>query len=361
MREHLDEEHPVPRGSDVVLAERTFRSIDAAAWDTDVLASGGSFLGSWPVVRAERLIRRVRLFEFFVPAQGGPPLKVGQCAVAMARGEVRFLDRLHLAPAHRHLWDPCIHLVIERCGPAVYRYGSPWNHEGRQPATTLRAAGTGELSDIPFRVDLIDFGRWADFAAYRRSVSENIRRDYKKAVEASARVEIRYGLVALHDLLAFVRLRREVMLRNGEPFSPLLDYARHALKLACIGRLGFIATVKTGGQCHAAFFGVRFGDNFYHLAGGTEKNSQGFGSYLFLTLIEQWFTEHPRGRLYLGTHRGTSVDPKAYTRGNLLYRRKLRAASVEGTEFSVTLSSAAHASPIRSYKSSRIIGSGTTP
>jgi hypothetical protein len=337
VRDHRDGEHPVASGSDVVIAERTFRSIDAAAWDAFVLASSGSFLGSWSVVRAERLIRRVRCFEFLVPAQGGAPLKVGQCAVATVRGEVRFLDRLHLAPAHRHLWDRCLHLVVERCGPAVYRYGSPWNHEDRQPVTALGAAGAGNLSDIPFRVDLIDFGRWADFAAYRRSVSENIRRDYKKAVEASARVEIRYGLAAVHDLLAFVRLRREVMLRNGEPFSPLLDYVRHALKLACIGQLGFIATVKTGGRCHAAFFGVRFGDGFYHLAGGTAKNSQGFGSYLFLTLIEQWFTEHPRGRLYLGIHRGPSVDPSAYTRGNLLYRRKLRAASVEGAQFSATV------------------------
>jgi hypothetical protein len=341
VHEHQDREDPGSRAPGVVLAEKAFGSIDAAEWDDFVLSSGGSFLGSWSVVRAERLIRRVRLFEFVVPAQRGSPLKVGQCAVAMARGEVRFLDRLHLAPAHRGLWDRCIHLVTERCGPAVYRYGSPWNHEGRQPAASLGAAAAGDLSDIPFRVDLIDFGRWADFDAYRRDVSENIRRDYKKAVESSARVEIRYGLAAVRDLPGFIRLRREVMLRNGEPFSPLLDYVRHALKLACIGQLGFIATVKTGGQCHAAFFGVRFGDNFYHLAGGTEKNSQGFGSYLFLTLIEQWFTEHPRGRLYLGIHRGTSVDPKAYTRGNLLYRRKLRAASVEGAQFSVTVAQSA--------------------
>ena len=60
----------------------------------------------------------------------------------------------------------------------------------------------------------------------------------------------------------------------------------------------------------------------------------GYGSYLFLTLIDEWFRAHPTGRLYLG-RQVACVDPATYKRGNHLYRRKLRATTGPGTAFQV--------------------------
>ncbi len=322
----------------VIISERPLRAIDPAEWDRFVRGCAGSFLGTWRVVRAHRLRSRVRAFEFATTDASGAPRKIGQCAVAIARGRVRFLDRLHLEPDFVESWEHCIHLVIEQCGAATYVYGSPWNPEERRPPS----GAVGDLVPRPLRetaflVDRVDFRRWASFDAYRRDVSENIRRDYRKAVEASATVETRHGLAAIRDLATLVRLRRQVMDRNGERFSAALDVARHFLKLACIGDLAFIATVRGEGRCHAAFFGVQFGDDVYYLSGGTAKNSQGYGSYLFLTLIEGWFAAHPHGKLYLG-RQFACVDPATYTRGNHLYRRKLRATSVPGAEFHVLVS-----------------------
>jgi hypothetical protein len=326
MRSSFDPDAPV------ALHERSIGTIDPGDWDRFVLACGGSFLGSWKVIRAERLRHTVRVFEFFRAAEPAP-LKVGQCAVAISGRQVRFLDRLHMLPRHCDLWAPAVQEVVARCGHATYLYGSPWNHEQRSAAAGAMLP-PGRLVDDAFRLDAVAFAAWPGFAAYRRDVSENIRRDYKKAAVAAPAVVIRRGAAALRDLPGLVRLRRQVMRRKGERFSMMVDAPLQALKLLCMGEDAFIATVVAQGRRHAAFFGVEFGDGIYYLAGGTKDKSEGFGSFLFLTLIEQWFARHPQGTLYLG-EQTPGVDPQTYTYGNLLYRRKLRASSVEGTAFTL--------------------------
>ena len=314
----------------VELRELAAADVDPEAWDRFAGDSGGSFLGCWRVVRTYRLRSRVRLFDVVARRPHGPDLKVGQCAVAVRRDRVRFLDRLHLAPGYEHLWTRCWPLLVERCGAATYEYGSAWNHESPRPLGLADAVVAGG----PFQIDRVDFGAWSDFAAYRRAVSENIRRDYRKAAATSPSVVTRYGLDALRDLPALTRLRRRMMRKNQERFVDVADYARHALKLACLGQNGFLATVQAGDRSQAAFFGARLGRNVYYLSGGTEDH--GFGSYLFLTLLERWFSEHPAGNLYLGMY-PEAWDPQTYTHGNLLYRRKLRAGAVPGVRFELAL------------------------
>ena len=52
---------------------------------------------------------------------------------------------------------------------------------------------TGSASGRPSRIDFVDFRQWGSFAAYRRDVSESIRRDYRKAAANGARVETPAG------------------------------------------------------------------------------------------------------------------------------------------------------------------------
>ena len=316
----------------IVLHERAAGAVDAEAWDATAIASGGSFLGSWRVIRTERVRSQVRVFGV-VSTVAGRPVTVGQCAVAITGRRIRFLDRIHLLPAHAHAWSAVLRQVVGRCGPGTYLYGSRWNHERRSPVPAA-APLPGRVEDDALRLDCLDFTAWAGFAAYRRGVSENLRRDYKKAAAASPIVTTRRGLDACRDVPALVALRKQVMRRNGEPFSSVVDGPKHALKLMCLGDDAFISLVEAGGRARAAFFGVRFGDRLYYVAGGTEDKCEGFGSYLFLTLIERWFAEHPQGALYLGATEPGFV-PETYTRGNLLYRRKLRATSVDGTSFTL--------------------------
>jgi hypothetical protein len=327
----------IRRGPDadaaLVLHERTIGSIDPVEWDRVAVASGGSFLGSWRVIRAERLRHTVRVFEFFAAA-ATPPAKVGQCAVAIAGRAVRFLDRIHLLPAYASAWARCLGEVMASCGATSCTYGSAWNHEARCVAAAASALPRSRVTDDGLRLDCIDFAAWHDFAAYRRAVSENVRRDYRKAAAAVPILTTRHGVDAWRDVPALVGLRRQVMRRNSVPFSSVVDAPMHALKLMCLGDDAFVSLVEANGRAQAAFFGVRFGSAFYYVSGGTADRCEGFGSYLFLTLIEQWFAEQPRGRLYLGVTEPGYV-PETYTRGNLLYRRKLRAVSVPGTAFTI--------------------------
>jgi hypothetical protein len=316
-----------------VLLERSIDEIDAAAWDRFAIACGASFLGAWGVIKAEYYLRTVRIFEFYAAAVPVPQ-KVGQCAVAAAGGRVRFLDRLQLLPTHAELWGACLNQVIARCGSALYVYGSLWNHEMPPVTLATSALPAGRFVDKSFRLDSLRFASWPTFAAYRRQVSENIRRDYKKALAASPAVVTRCGAAACRDVPALVDLRRQVMRRNDEPFSVLADVPKHIVKLLCLGEDAFITTVRANGQAQAAFFGVRFGDGIYYLGGGTRDRCEGFGSYLFLTLIEEAFARHPQGILYLGVEE-PGFTPQTYTHGNLLYRRKLRAGSVDATAFTL--------------------------
>jgi hypothetical protein len=325
----------LPTDTPVVAYERTIDEIDSAAWDRFVVASGGSFLGSWRVIRAEGLLAPLRIFELYA-AGPSPRLKIGQCALAITHDGARFLDRLQILPSHEGLWLAALQRVIERCGASHVTYGSPWNAEHRCLAA-LRAGWPGaRATNAATGIDAVDFPAWRDFAAYRRAVSENIRRDYKKAAALSPAIVVRRGVSACRDIAGLVGLRRQVMRRNQEPFSTVIDAPLHALKLLCMRDDAFIATVRAGGYPEAAFFGVEFGGRLYYVSGGTRDRSDGFGSYLFLTLIEQWFAAYPRGALYLGVTEPGLV-PETYTLGNLLYRRKLRAASIPATAFTLDL------------------------
>jgi Acetyltransferase (GNAT) domain len=317
------------KSPELILAERSFSSYRGDEWDNFASASGGSFLGSRGVIKARRLFGRVKLFDFLSVDGSRTRLKVGQCAVLIGEGKVTFLDKIQLLAAQTHLRDHCFELLTQQFGANTYHYGSNWNDE----------AGF-ELAGLPdfvteaktFHVDLIDFRDWADFLAYRRGVSENIRRDYRKAKDAGAIVETRFGLAALRDLFALVTMRAHMMRRSKQNFSWISDYFLHAAKLAILGKNGVIATARIKGRCYAAFFGAQFGSKLHYISGGTRKNRLGVGSYLFLTLIENWFSEHPTGKVLMGDCPGF-CDPVTYTHGNLLYRRKLRVRSVNGVEF----------------------------
>lgn len=316
-------------GPELMLAKRSFSSLRQEGWDDFAVVSGGSFLGSWRVINARRFLGRVKLFDFLLRDGAAAPRKIGQCAVQLGRGKVTFLDKIQLAPAHQHLSRRCLDLVVRQFGIVAYVYGSQWNDED---GFDLGGIQEFEIGSRTFHLDLVDCARWADFEAYRRGVSENIRRDYKKAKEAATVVKMSVGLLAMRDLFALVSMRGHMMRRNKHSFSYALDYLLHAAKLLVLGPGGFIMTAKTNGRCHAAFFGAELGDRLYYISGGTRSSRLGVGSYLFLSLIERLFSKHPTGKLLMGDC-GTACDHPIHTCGNLLYRRKLRVRSVNGVNF----------------------------
>lgn len=321
---------PSPSSSAVVARERSFASFREEEWDDFAHACGGSFLGSWRVIQTRRLTGRVKLFDFMLEDGDRPAQKVGQCAVLAGKGKVRFLDKIQILAGQQHLSRACLDSVVRHFGEVSYEYGSHWNEEDRFDFAGFLQF---EVNNKTFHLDVIDFADWADFGAYRRGVSENIRRDYRKAKDAAVVVRTRCGLAALRDLFGLVAMRAHMMRRNKQRFSRVFDFFLHAAKLVVLGQEGFITTGKIRRKCYAAFFGAAVGNRLYYISGGTRSNHLGVGSYLFLTLIESWFAKHPAGKVLIGDCRRSSP---IHDSGNLLYRRKLRVRSVNGVEFQLT-------------------------
>ena len=278
------------------------------------------------------LFGAVRLFDFILCDRSSVYHKVGQCALRIGARSVTFLDRIHLIPEQRRLWDQCLALVAQRFGSRSYSYGSHWNEEEYLPDPAVCGFVSGELIDCPIQIDVIDFREWADFNAYRRAVSDNIRRDYKKACNAGIRVRTRFGLAAASDLFALVAMRACMMRKNKRRFSQIFDFFLHAAKLAILGKHGFISTARINRRCYSAFFGAKFGHNIYSVSGGTRQNRLGAGSYLLLTMFEAWFSENPAGKVLMGYGGGPPGD-YSHNDGDLLYRHKLRTRPVKGIRF----------------------------
>jgi hypothetical protein len=319
-----------------MMTERSYSSYQENECDNFARGSFSSFLGSLRVISARRLFGAVRFFDFIL-SDGSPAYhKVGQCAVLIDAQSVTFLDRIHLLPEQRDLRDQCLALVAQQFVARRYNYGSHWNEEESSPDPAVCGFVTGAFIDRPFRLDVIDFREWTDFNVYRRAVSENIRRDYRKARYAASRVRTRFGPAAARDLFALVGLRARMMRKNKQRFSQIADFFLHAAKLAILGKDGFITTARLHGRCYSAFFGVKFGHNIYYLSGGTRQNRLGAGSHLFLTLIETWFSDHPTGKILMG-HSASPSDKNACIDGVSLYWRKLRTRPVNGVNLQLVL------------------------
>ncbi len=327
-------------GSELRLVERPFSSFRSEEWDDFVLSTGGSFLGSWKIVRARRLLGRVRLFEFFAENGSTNPSKVAQVALLARGSKIAFLDRIHVNSADRNLRTLCFQKLVERIGAGKYHYGSQWNCEEPFDWPTVPGFTVEPVRNKRFQINLLDLKDWNDFQAYFRTVSENIRRDYKKGLSASATIRTASFFSAFRDLSALASLRGYALRKDHKSASFLGDCAVHAMKLIVLGKDGFVSTVRSNGKCYSAFFGTQFGDSLFYNAGGTLSNSQGFGSLLFVSLIENWFAEHPNGRIFLGKSHENG-KPAAQVDGDLVYRRKLRACSVSGFEFDAIV----HSSP----------------
>jgi hypothetical protein len=192
-----------------------------------------------------------------------------------------------------------------------------------------------------FHIDRVDFSKWRDFEHYTSSISNNIRRDLKKAKNTGAKVNIRHGWSALRDLYTLVKARRLVMEKNKMPFHLARDLLLHFVKIIYFGKQAFIATVSLNDVKYSALLCTVFGDRCYYIAGGVWPNDLGLGSYGMMSVIEHWQEKSPKGQFVMGYVRGqTNPENYSYTEGALLYRRKLRVTASRGCEFSINVKDA---------------------
>lgn len=300
--------------------------LDRAEWDKFAQVCGASFLCSSTVLRLWRLRGRVIALQFYLDGPEGTSEKIAQCGIAIVGSQRIFLDSLVIRPDRSEHWQDCFAVAVEAAGAGRYRYGSKWNIETDYPAKVLAMPGiVSTVNLMPF-LDVVDFKRWATFDAYLRDVSSNIRRNLARIERLSDAVRIeRYsGLGALRVIHHLAALRSAVLPRYGQRVNVILEYCGHVLKVLLFRRYACVTLVRYQRKVHAIFYGTAFGATLHYNSGATRREMNGFGAFLFVNVLRDWFRKHPDGRVILGQAVGRADPDLSH------FRQKLRAQQLDG-------------------------------
>ena len=272
----------------VQIFETDRAALSSIAWDTFAAKCGASFrcahgaLAAWQL--SDSMFFRLRLFEIYGGEFGG---KIGQCAVAVSRRQSYFIDGIQLSPGDEALWEASMTAVLGRLGPGRYRYGSPWSIEkAREQSLQLLRNVSVEVVESHV-VQGVDFNRWKSWDDYFGAVSNNARRNAKKArIRFPAlQIWVNRGLSTLRHALAITNLHFRTSARKACKTPRAVIVARFMARSLVMGKYAMTAIATTEGVDLAAISGVQFGQHWYYLTGGSEVDNGGAAWHLMLAVI----------------------------------------------------------------------------
>jgi hypothetical protein len=304
---------------DVPATVRVERSTASAAeWDAFAQRCDASFRCSYRGTQMwqyeSHWLHRLHRLDLYRVAPGGDR-KVGQCAVGVGRRQSVFSDGVQLLPGEGALWTAAITSVLDRLGPATYVYGSPWSLE------VPREAALGGLPRVTVdhvaatSLDVIDFERWGSFDVYLRSVSQNVRRNIKKARATYPDLAIAGGggIAGVRRYFGALALRRAMFRRKGVERATSLMALRSAARLFALGRHCRLAYLVNGDDLLAYHMGIAFGRDWSYMEGASRSDAVGASWHLLVTVIERAYAQSQgRGRFIMGSDDGTQAGVEAW-------------------------------------------------
>ncbi len=276
--------------------------IDALAWDQFAIACGASFLGSYG---AAVLIMGVDLRYFHVrhfEIRSGDR-KVGQAAIGIRGARRQFLDGVQLLPAFQNLLSEALSALLAELGEGSYQYGSSWSVEPPREGAIAAIDGVRIRTVEPVVLQGIDFRRWPSFDDYLRQVSQNARRNAKRArmTVPPLRLRVRRRAATSLDSIALARLHYGVVRRKhlGRSFTRVLSGV--LIRSLAMRRHAISATVAGESGVLSAYFAVRFGPDTFYIRGGSRERNDGAGWYLLLEMIRDAYERSDGdGRFFMG-------------------------------------------------------------
>lgn len=306
-----------------------------AEWDCFAQRCGASFrcahraLGLWQL--DHHLPHRLRLLEILA-VSNGERRKIGQCAVGISLRRRVFADSLQLLPQESGLWPEAMQAVLGLLGAGEYHYGSQWSLEAPREADLARLPGVSVTAAEAITVHAVSFREWGSWETYLRGLSNNARRNAKRAQEqfADLSVEIGQGRETLRRWPALQALKSMLAERKHLDVRLIRQFLRFAMRLVALRQNNFIAVARGGGQDMAAFAGIDFGPNTYFLESGARDTRNGTGWHLMLTMLQRAYSRAPEGYFVMGAQ--YARDPA--DEGLHFSRRQCRASFLPTSEVS---------------------------
>lgn len=298
---------------------------DAAQWDAYALRCGASMrsahahlkrLGLKHVGRAAPQVFELRL----------DGARIGHFTLISKGSAHSFYDGLNLLPEHLGLWRTAMAAALAQVGPGVFEYGWQWSPEPGREDDIAAIPGARLLATRNILIQGVDFSNWPTWEAFYRDISENTRRNAKKAEKLHPDLTVRViqGLPALRHVRDLVAMRQAMYRRKNLPFNPLRILAGYVLSFVACPAQAMIAVAEGGGRLLAIQNNVEFGDVHYYLDGAAASDTDGGAWALQLAMLKRAYDRSPKGRFLLGYTDLPVADQSA--EGLLRSRRSLRAS-----------------------------------
>jgi hypothetical protein len=230
----------------------------------------------------------LHLFAFFQP---GGSMRIGQCAVRMHRGSVRFLDSLLIDPEHKALAADCMDSLLNELnvGSAVISHGSPWNIHPPITSTLAQIPKVELLNEKRYRVDAIDLREHGDAETLLRALNASHRRNIKKGKSSDPLIKQYAGAKCLLHLRSILALHRETYQRKGLKHRWLANAASLATKAVAFGERATLSFVERQRRQYAGVFGLEHDSMFFFLRGGSVPNNMGLSHLQHWSMIDDCF------------------------------------------------------------------------
>jgi hypothetical protein len=321
--------NPAPSPANVSVSEVRLGQFSRQEWDRNAARCGASMRSAFAHLHGlglKFLFRGVpKLFHVYLETDG-KRTQIGQYTLIARRDARIFYDGLNLYPEHRDLWVTAMTAVLAEAGPGAYEYGWQWVPEPAREAELQTIPGVTMTHIRPILVQGVDFANWADWDAYYRDISENIRRNAKKAekLHGDLRFTLVTGLPALAWIPALVAMRGEMYRRKHLPFKPIRIFAGYVTSVLACPAQAMIGVVTGGGRTLAIQNNVEFSDIHYYLDGAAANETEGGGWFLQLAMLRRAYERTPNGKFLLG-YTDLPLDDQT-AEGLLRSRRSLRAS-----------------------------------
>ena len=303
--------------------------LDADDWNDHAMGCQASLRSAYAHLRhigLRHILRGVPCIYQVMYEAGGKPERIGHYTLIRGAKLNKFYDGIILSPEYRHLWAEAMEAALAEAGRGIFDYGWQWFPEPARDAELVTIPGVKLLSTRPILIQGVDFANWPDWESYYRDISENIRRNAKKAVKLHPDLDIAVssGLKSLRRVIDLVRMRGTMYRRKGMPFHPIRMFAGYILNFLTCPEQAMIAMAVSSNRILAIQNIVEFGSTHYYLDGAAATDTDGGAWNLQLAMLKRAYDRFPAGRFLLGYTDLPVADQSA--EGLLRSRRSLRAS-----------------------------------